>query len=72
MGARVERLEHRILRTRAVFQTYSMFCGHGVSRRRLRDPDPTALGRQEAWEEPKGRVDDPNRASPDFAETPVK
>jgi predicted dithiol-disulfide oxidoreductase (DUF899 family) len=29
--------------------------------------DQTALGRQEDWEEPKGRADDPYDASPDFA-----
>ncbi len=30
--------------------------------------DHTALGRQEDWEEPKGRADDPHPAVPDFAE----
>jgi predicted dithiol-disulfide oxidoreductase (DUF899 family) len=29
--------------------------------------DQTALGRQEEWEEPKGRADAPREASPDFA-----
>jgi predicted dithiol-disulfide oxidoreductase (DUF899 family) len=29
--------------------------------------DHTALGRQEAWEEPKGRADDPHGAVPNFA-----
>ncbi len=29
--------------------------------------DQTALGRQEDWEEPKGRAEDPHDASPDFA-----
>ncbi len=29
--------------------------------------DQTALGRQEDWEEPKGRAPDPHDASPDFA-----
>jgi predicted dithiol-disulfide oxidoreductase (DUF899 family) len=29
--------------------------------------DHTALGRQEDWEEPKGRSDDPHPAIPDFA-----
>ena len=29
--------------------------------------DHTALGRQEDWEEPKGRAEDPHDASPDFA-----
>jgi predicted dithiol-disulfide oxidoreductase (DUF899 family) len=28
--------------------------------------DHTALGRQEDWEEPKGRADDPHSATPDF------
>ena len=30
--------------------------------------DLTALGRQEEWEEPKGRADDPHTATPDFAD----
>jgi predicted dithiol-disulfide oxidoreductase (DUF899 family) len=29
--------------------------------------DQTALGRQEEWEEPKGRADDPHGANPDFS-----
>jgi hypothetical protein len=29
--------------------------------------DLTALGRQEEWEEPKGRAASPRAASPDFA-----
>jgi predicted dithiol-disulfide oxidoreductase (DUF899 family) len=29
--------------------------------------DQTALGRQEDWEEPKGRAEDPHDASPDFS-----
>jgi predicted dithiol-disulfide oxidoreductase (DUF899 family) len=29
--------------------------------------DHTALGRQEDWEEPKGRADQPHGATPDFA-----
>ena len=29
--------------------------------------DLTALGRQEEWEEPKGRAADPHGASPDFS-----
>jgi predicted dithiol-disulfide oxidoreductase (DUF899 family) len=29
--------------------------------------DLTALGRQEEWEEPKGRAVDPRTASPDFS-----
>jgi hypothetical protein len=28
----------------------------------------TALGRQEEWEEPKGRCEAPRKAIPDFAE----
>jgi predicted dithiol-disulfide oxidoreductase (DUF899 family) len=28
--------------------------------------DLTALGRQEEWEEPKGRADDPHQANPSF------
>jgi predicted dithiol-disulfide oxidoreductase (DUF899 family) len=56
-----------------VFHTYSTF-GRGTEALggAYGILDLTALGRQEAWEEPKGRVDDPNRASPDFADTPVK
>jgi hypothetical protein len=30
--------------------------------------DMTALGRQEGWEEPKGRVETPRPASPRFNE----
>jgi predicted dithiol-disulfide oxidoreductase (DUF899 family) len=30
--------------------------------------DETALGRQEEWEEPKGRVESAHAAIPDFAE----
>jgi len=37
-----------------------MTCG------RLRRPDLTALGRQEEWEEPKGRAAAAHAASPDF------
>ncbi len=52
-----------------VFHTYSTFArgteamggAYGVL-------DLTALGRQEEWEEPKGRVADARRAMPDFAE----
>ena len=29
--------------------------------------DHTALGRQEDWEEPKGRADQPHDATPDFS-----
>jgi predicted dithiol-disulfide oxidoreductase (DUF899 family) len=53
-----------------VFHTYSMFArgtemlggAYGIL-------DLTALGRQEEWEEPKGRVAKPAPASPDFAES---
>ena len=52
----------------AVFHTYSVYArgaeGTGGSYYFL---DHTALGRQEAWEEPKGRAVDPHRAVPDFA-----
>jgi predicted dithiol-disulfide oxidoreductase (DUF899 family) len=51
-----------------VFHTYSAFArgleGLGGSYYFL---DNTALGRQEAWEEPKGRAVDPHGATPDFA-----
>jgi predicted dithiol-disulfide oxidoreductase (DUF899 family) len=52
-----------------VFHTYSMYGrgaeGVGGSYYFL---DLTALGRQEDWEEPKGRVDEVRPANPDFAE----
>jgi predicted dithiol-disulfide oxidoreductase (DUF899 family) len=52
-----------------IFHTYSTFArgteafggAYGVL-------DLTALGRQEEWEEPKGRSDAPHAASPDFAD----
>jgi predicted dithiol-disulfide oxidoreductase (DUF899 family) len=51
-----------------VFHTYSTF-GRGAEM--LGGSyywlDLTALGRQEEWEEPKGRADDVRAASPDFA-----
>jgi predicted dithiol-disulfide oxidoreductase (DUF899 family) len=51
-----------------VFHTYSTFArgleSLGGSYYFL---DTTALGRQEAWEEPKGRADDARAAVPDFA-----
>jgi predicted dithiol-disulfide oxidoreductase (DUF899 family) len=51
-----------------VFHTYSTF-GRGAEM--LGGSyywlDLTALGRQEVWEEPKGRADDVRAASPDFA-----
>jgi predicted dithiol-disulfide oxidoreductase (DUF899 family) len=50
-----------------VFHTYSTFArgmeGLGGSYYYL---DMTALGRQEQWEEPKGRVDEPRENVPDF------
>ncbi|SDO59443.1 Predicted dithiol-disulfide oxidoreductase, DUF899 family [Nakamurella panacisegetis] len=51
-----------------IFHTYSTF-GRGTEQMggAYAILDMTALGRQEAWEEPKGRSDDPHRASPDFA-----
>ena len=51
-----------------VFHTYSMYARGcetlGGSYYYL---DMTALGRQEEWEEPKGRAVDPRTASPDFS-----
>jgi predicted dithiol-disulfide oxidoreductase (DUF899 family) len=51
-----------------VFHTYSMYARGcetlGGSYYYL---DLTALGRQEEWEEPKGRAVDPRTASPDFS-----
>jgi predicted dithiol-disulfide oxidoreductase (DUF899 family) len=51
-----------------VFHTYSQYArgleGTGGSYYFL---DLTALGRQEEWEEPKGRTDVPRGATPDFA-----
>lgn len=51
-----------------VFHTYSMYArgleSTGGSYYFL---DVTALGRQEEWEEPKGRADDVRTARPDFA-----
>lgn len=51
-----------------VFHTYSMYARGaeqlGGSYYFL---DMTALGRQEEWEEPKGRADDPYGADPNFA-----
>jgi predicted dithiol-disulfide oxidoreductase (DUF899 family) len=53
----------------AVFHTYSTF-GRGTEG--IGDAygllDLTALGRQEAWEEPKDRVEQPHGAMPSFAE----
>ncbi len=52
-----------------VFHTYSSF-GRGVEGLGGSYPilDLTALGRQEVWEEPKGRVDDPRENEPKFDE----
>ena len=51
-----------------VFHTYSQYArgleGTGGSCYFL---DLTALGRQEDWEEPKGRADSARSATPDFA-----
>jgi predicted dithiol-disulfide oxidoreductase (DUF899 family) len=51
-----------------VFHTYSMYARGaeqlGGSYYFL---DLTALGRQEEWEEPKGRAEDARAAQPDFA-----
>jgi predicted dithiol-disulfide oxidoreductase (DUF899 family) len=52
-----------------IFHTYSMYARGtewlGGSYAFL---DTTALGRQEEWEEPKGRADNPRLAQPDFRE----
>jgi predicted dithiol-disulfide oxidoreductase (DUF899 family) len=52
----------------SIFHTYSTF---GRGQEWLGGSyawlDLTALGRQEEWEEPKGRADDARSASPDFA-----
>jgi predicted dithiol-disulfide oxidoreductase (DUF899 family) len=52
-----------------VFHTYSMY-GRGGEQvgGSYYFLDLTALGRQEEWEEPKGRADDARSATPDFAE----
>jgi predicted dithiol-disulfide oxidoreductase (DUF899 family) len=51
-----------------VFHTYSVYArgleSVGGSYYFL---DETALGRQEEWEEPKGRANDVSGATPDFA-----
>lgn len=52
-----------------VFHTYSTFArGTEAAGGAYAVLDLTALGRQEEWEEPKGRVADPRAAMPDFAE----
>jgi predicted dithiol-disulfide oxidoreductase (DUF899 family) len=51
-----------------IFHTYSTF-GRGAEQTggSYYFLDLTALGRQEDWEEPKGRADDAHGASPDFS-----
>jgi predicted dithiol-disulfide oxidoreductase (DUF899 family) len=51
-----------------IFHTYSTF-GRGAEQTggSYYFLDLTALGRQEDWEEPKGRAADPHGASPDFS-----
>jgi predicted dithiol-disulfide oxidoreductase (DUF899 family) len=52
-----------------VFHTYSTFArGTEMLGGSYYFLDLTALGRQEEWEEPKGRVDTPGRAEPNFVE----
>jgi predicted dithiol-disulfide oxidoreductase (DUF899 family) len=51
-----------------IFHTYSMFArGTEFLGGSYAFLDTTALGRQEDWEEPKGRADSPRRAVPDFS-----
>ena len=52
-----------------VYHTYSTF-GRGTEQfgGAYAFLDTTALGRQEDWEEPKGRVSKARKAIPDFAE----
>ena len=51
-----------------VFHTYSTFGrGREMTGGSYYFLDLTALGRQEEWEEPKGRAADPHGATPDFA-----
>ena len=52
----------------AVFHTYSMYArGAEMLGGSYYFLDLTALGRQEEWEEPKGRADDARAAQPDFS-----
>jgi predicted dithiol-disulfide oxidoreductase (DUF899 family) len=52
----------------AVFHTYSVYArGSEAAGGSYAFLDQTALGRQEEWEEPKGRVERPYDASPEFA-----
>jgi predicted dithiol-disulfide oxidoreductase (DUF899 family) len=54
-----------------VFHTYSMYArGTETLGGSYYYLDLTALGRQEAWEEPAGRAPDPLGASPDFSGSP--
>jgi predicted dithiol-disulfide oxidoreductase (DUF899 family) len=51
-----------------VFHTYSVFArGSEMLGGSYAFLDMTALGRQEDWEEPKGRADHARAAIPDFA-----
>ena len=51
-----------------VFHTYSTYArGAEMTGGSYYFLDLTALGRQEEWEEPKGRVESAHRGSPDFA-----
>ena len=51
-----------------VFHTYSVYArGAEATGGSYYFLDQTALGRQEEWEEPKGRAVDPHGAIPDFA-----
>ena len=51
-----------------VFHTYSTYArGAEMTGGSYYFLDLTALGRQEEWEEPKGRADSPRAAQPDFA-----
>jgi predicted dithiol-disulfide oxidoreductase (DUF899 family) len=51
-----------------VFHTYSQYArGLEATGGSYYFLDLTVLGRQEAWEEPKGRADDARSATPDFA-----
>jgi predicted dithiol-disulfide oxidoreductase (DUF899 family) len=51
-----------------VFHTYSVYApGTETIGGSYYLPDETALGRQEQWEEPKGRVESARGATPDFA-----
>jgi predicted dithiol-disulfide oxidoreductase (DUF899 family) len=52
----------------AIFHTYSVYArGTEMLGGAYYFLDMTALGRQEAWEEPKGRADTARAAIPDFS-----